>query len=108
MWESPIQILQTQMQMELEGETLKAVQKVGVNVDKEELLRALSYDRGQYDKGYQDGVNDVCNRIIGRLEEHEEKHFHHDFEADRFEFGAYVATYTAIEIVKGEMENGSR
>ena len=41
-------------------------------------------------------------KIVERLEEHEEKHFHQDFEADRFEFGAYVATYTAIEIVKEE------
>lgn len=28
--------------------------KCGVNVDKEELLKALKYDREQYEKGYRD------------------------------------------------------
>ena len=40
--------------MALDNEILKAVQNVGVNVDKEELLKALQYDRGQYQKGYDD------------------------------------------------------
>ena len=31
------------------------------------MLRALEYDRGQYDKGYHDGANDVCRRIVSRL-----------------------------------------
>ena len=29
--------------------------KMHVDVDKDELLRALAYDRGQYEKGYKDG-----------------------------------------------------
>ena len=29
-------------------------QKMGINIDKEELKRALAYDRRQYEKGYQD------------------------------------------------------
>ena len=52
---SPIEIIQTQMQMKLEGAVCEAVEKVGINVDKAELLRALAHDRGQYDKGYADG-----------------------------------------------------
>lgn len=32
-----------------------ACMKVGVSVDKDELVRALRYDRGQYEKGYADG-----------------------------------------------------
>ena len=32
-----------------------ACMKVGVSVDKDELVRALRYDRGQYEKGYVDG-----------------------------------------------------
>ena len=43
--------------MQLEGEVMKAVQKVGVTVDKEELLKALKYDREQYEKGYRDGLS---------------------------------------------------
>jgi len=36
-----------------------AIIHAGVKVDKGELLRALEYDRGQYEKGFEDGVNSV-------------------------------------------------
>lgn len=36
--------------------------KIGVDVDKDELIRALNYDRHQYEKGYVDG------RMFGRHE----------------------------------------
>lgn len=53
-YKSPIELVMTQMRTAIEGETLKAVQNVGVIVDKEELLKALQYDREQYQKGYED------------------------------------------------------
>ena len=53
-YESPIDIIKTQMRFQMEGEIMRAVQNVGVNVDKDELLRALKYDRQQYEKGYKD------------------------------------------------------
>ena len=31
----------------------------GVNIDKGELVKALKYDRDQYNKGYQDAMNDA-------------------------------------------------
>jgi hypothetical protein len=31
------------------------VRKIGIDVDKDELLKALKYDRQQYEKGYRDG-----------------------------------------------------
>ena len=33
----------------------QAVQEAGINVNKEELEKALRYDRAQYEKGYEDG-----------------------------------------------------
>lgn len=63
MYESPIEIIQTQMQMQMDGEILKAVQGVGINVDKEELIKALAYDREQYSKGYKDGAKDFAERL---------------------------------------------
>lgn len=36
----------------------ECIKKLEVNVDKEELLKALSYDRDQYDAGYRDGRAD--------------------------------------------------
>lgn len=49
-YQSPIEVIQTQMRNQIEGEIYKAVMKVGVNVDKDELVKALQYDRGQYNK----------------------------------------------------------
>jgi hypothetical protein len=55
MWKSPINIMYEKMQIEIEDEIIKAVHKYGVYVDKDELLKALKYDREQYEKGYRDG-----------------------------------------------------
>lgn len=59
MYESPINInCYGKMEVQLEGEVLRAVQEVGVSVDKDELLAALSFDRNQYFKGYQDALRE--------------------------------------------------
>ena len=55
MYKSPIEIMQKEMRVQMENGVLKAVQDVGINVDKAELLKALAYDREQYQKGYADG-----------------------------------------------------
>ena len=54
MYRSPIDLIVSEMNMKVEGEVYKAVQNVGVNVDRDELLKALNYDRSQYQKGYAD------------------------------------------------------
>lgn len=56
MYESPITIIKKEMDTFVENEVFKAVQKVGVYVDNDELIKALKYDREQYNKGYSDGV----------------------------------------------------
>ena len=55
--------LQTQMAQEDERMVMKAVRKVGINVDKDALIKALQYDRNQYAKGYEDGKNEVLDKI---------------------------------------------
>lgn len=57
MFESPITQIVSGMTVEYENGVLKAVQRVGFDVNKEELTKALLYDRGQYEKGYEDGLN---------------------------------------------------
>lgn len=69
MYNSPIEMILGEMQMQQEGEVLKAVQRVGVNVDKEELLKALQYDRGQYVKGYNDGIKEFAEELMFNLDE---------------------------------------
>ena len=59
MYKSPIDLIVGKMNLQLEGEVCKAVQNVGVDVDKDELLKALQYDRGQYQKGYNDRDTEI-------------------------------------------------
>ena len=62
-YESPFHLLKSRICTEIDGEFLNAVYKVGVTVDKDELLKALQYDRGQYEKGYADGRADAVKWI---------------------------------------------
>lgn len=40
---------------ELDNNVVKAVQRYAIDVDKDELFKALAYDRDQYNKGFADG-----------------------------------------------------
>lgn len=60
MYKSPIQAnyaepIYEQIRDAFDNEVFKAVQAVNIEVDKDELIKALKYDRGQYEKGYWDG-----------------------------------------------------
>lgn len=55
MYESPIESIKTEIQIQFEDDCIKAIQSCGFNVNKEELAKALIYDRKQYEKGYSDG-----------------------------------------------------
>lgn len=60
MYVSPINMIiddfQTEVVKEQENYICRAVQNVGIDVDKDELVKALMYDRNQYEKGYEDGL----------------------------------------------------
>ena len=58
MYKSPIEIITGQIKTNYEDAIYSAVQNVGINVDREELLKALEYDRGQYEKGYDEAIDD--------------------------------------------------
>lgn len=62
MYEDPIERVVEEIQSEIikqDDEFLmyKVKQAVGYSVDKNELIKALKYDREQYEKGYHDGLN---------------------------------------------------
>lgn len=72
MYESPISFIESasdHFEMEIQKATnecvLQAVAKIGVVVDKEELIKALKYDREQYEKGFREGfeagLEKYCN-----------------------------------------------
>lgn len=70
-YQSPIQQFVDDMRLKMENDVCTAVQNVGIYVDKEELIKALSYDRGQweegyihgYSKGYEQGRKEVLESI---------------------------------------------
>lgn len=68
MYESPITLMIKEMAgraaKHLDEETFKAVRVVLPAVDQEELIRALRYDRGQYQKGYADGMADAEAALV--------------------------------------------
>ncbi len=60
MYEPPItQQIAEHFTKEIDAQVYKAVLNVGIDVDKRELIRALNYDRKQYEKGYRDGYEEA-------------------------------------------------
>ena len=74
MYTSPIDVfitnIQTQLLEQQENQIYQAIQKCGVNVDEVELIKALNYDRNQYQKGYNDAVKEFTNELLEKFEEH--------------------------------------
>lgn len=58
-YKSPIEVYTQQMMDDItkkqEDYILQGVRNAGVVVDKDELVKALAYDRDQYNKGFEDG-----------------------------------------------------
>ena len=75
-WKSPIEINydQTFKRVKDDAENIiyQEILNVGVNVDKYELLRALQYDRNQYEDGYRCGFDDAFEAIIDYFREMED------------------------------------
>ena len=100
MYKPPIELVMEEvlkkMDENFENSVFKAIQKVGINVDKEELLKALIYDRGQYDKGYEDAMNEVKHPQPLKFEELHENMW------------VYDRTYKLCRQVHKFYSNGSR
>lgn len=77
-YESPITVIQdtaNKLNADIENRIYHAVIKIGIDVNKEELVKALHYDRNQYAKGYADGRNDAIT--------HAHWEWHYDIDQDR-------------------------
>lgn len=70
MYESPVKLCQTveeiaqDIHKQTEDFIVQSVCKVGVVIDKEELIKAINYDRNQYDKGYNEGYNKAIDDAL--------------------------------------------
>lgn len=73
MYESPINQILGEMQITHENECMKAVQSCGFDINKEELTKALMYDRNQYEKGYSCGyvkaLDDFAKKLTQSVKE---------------------------------------
>ena len=72
-WESPIIKIYGDIHNEIvrqdeENCTFAIEQAIGYKVDKEELIKALQYDRDQYDKGYKDGTKEIFIKELFEIE----------------------------------------
>lgn len=54
-YQSPVEIINGGWQTKFEDGIYETILNYGVSVDKDELVKALQYDRGQYEKGFADG-----------------------------------------------------
>lgn len=64
MYKSPIEVFKEEMKYHYDNNIVEAVQKCDIQVDKDELFKALIYDREQYEKGYHDGFIAGREKVI--------------------------------------------
>lgn len=60
-YESPIQQVIREAARKHEENIYQAVLNCGIHVEKEELIKALAYDRDQYEKGYKDALASIVH-----------------------------------------------
>lgn len=69
-----IEIIEADRQAAIEGEVLRAVQRIGVNVDKDRLIQALTEARKFYDEGYRAALANGVGRWVGVDDEEKPRH----------------------------------
>ena len=73
MYKSPIELIikdvQSKFNYEVEKSIIQKVVDYEIEIDKEELLKALKYDREQYNHGYFDGKNDAIRKLYEVINE---------------------------------------
>jgi DNA-directed RNA polymerase subunit RPC12/RpoP len=64
--------IHTKMKQEEDRVTCMVSQEIGYKINTEELIKALQYDRNQYEKGFEDGVKSVekIGYWVGKYPEH--------------------------------------
>lgn len=89
MYESPIKLnigdVHKEIVKQQDKDLYRFIQKMSVDIDKDELIKALKFDREQYEKGYKDGVIE----FVGYLKKHPcnyDLDNYHSFEAVDIEY----------------------
>lgn len=63
LYESPITIMRQQIDIETCDDIVKAICSYGIHIDKDQLIKALAYDRAQYRKGFEDGRKSMAEAL---------------------------------------------
>ena len=63
-YEPVVKIVTSDLQTRMDDAVMKAVYRLGIDVDREELIRAINYDRNQYDKGFSNGYQAAMRNIV--------------------------------------------
>lgn len=101
MYESPIEIICNEIVKQQENDVYQAVQQYGITVDKEELLKALRYDREQYTRGYNDALDEVKECLIEKFREKQQKYLDlYDEYMDGEDYRSSLLIEEMIDIVK--------
>lgn len=69
-YKSPIDIIYGNIETKVEDDVVKAIQSYNISVDKDELIKALNYDREQYKAGYKDALQDAIIAIKDKYYEY--------------------------------------
>ena len=93
---SPIEMAAKEARIETENGIYKAVIEAGFTVNKEELKKALHYDRMQYEKGYEDGKMStglIMGFNVGELESKME---------DFYQRWGFLTPEAVMKMIRGE------
>lgn len=60
-YKAPIEVLINEAKLNFENGIYNAIQEFEIKVDKDELIKALNYDREMYKKGYNDAVHEMMD-----------------------------------------------
>lgn len=73
-YESPINVMFDDVRSTIDNYIMTQIGRVGVTVDKEELIKALNYDRDQYSKGLEEGLRAAStDELLAELKRRLEK-----------------------------------
>lgn len=110
MYKSPIDIIMSEIKFDIakqqEENIVKAVQEYGIDIDYDELIKALNYDRNQYNKGYEDGYKDGViknkEKAINKLKE-----IPSHYDDGNIRYGIEIAI-NVLENLPDEFKEGSK
>ena len=114
MYESPIEIYH-RMVDDINEKTdelvVNACMEVGVNVNRDELIKMAKYDRGQYEKGYEDGqvsgAIGALEHVMGAVDKHMAELMLADTQAQEIYMMGERHIRDIIEVYLEGLKNGS-